>query len=119
MSGLRLVRLINTRSLDIAKREVKNDNKMCLYGTGEYWTGFERSAYFLSRLFPDADAFIVNNPAYPFAIVGVSVSARDFKKYMSAHTALRRHDDYLEYEVTPFTPTEYGGWHTRKVKSFI
>lgn len=116
--GVKLIRLINTQSLDIAKREIKNANKMCLYRTGEYWHGFEHSAYFLARLFPEATAFVVNNPNYPFAIVGISVLDADFKKYQRNHDAIRRKEDYIEYEVTPFVPLEYGDWHTKKVKLF-
>ncbi len=114
--GVKLVRLINTRALDIAKREFKNEDKMCLYGTGEYWTGFERSAYFLAQLFPGLEPFVINHVAYPFSIVGVSVSAEDFRKYMREHIACKRQENYLEYTVEPIIPEEYGHWHTSKVK---
>ncbi len=116
--GIKLVRLINTQSLDIAKKESKNRDKMCLYKTGDYWHGFEHSAYFLSRIFPKAKAFVVNNPNFPFAIVGISVHASDFKKYQKQHLSVRRKEDYIEYEVTPFSPLEYGDWHIRKTKLF-
>ena len=116
--GVKLVRLINTQSLDIAKREIKNNNKMCLYRTGEYWHGFEHSAYFLARIFRKASVFVVNNPKFPFAIVGISVHTTDFEKYQQKHDAIRRKEDYIEYEVTPFAPLEYGNWHTKKVKFF-
>ncbi len=116
--GVKLMRLINTQSLDIAKRENRNANKMCLYRTGEYWHGFEHSAYFLAKIFPRAKAFIVNNPDYPFAIVGISVLDTDFKKYQQKHDAIRRKEDYIEYEVTTVAPLEYGNWHTKKVRTF-
>ncbi len=116
--GVKLMRLINTQSLDIAKRENKNANKMCLYRTGEYWHGFEHSAYFLACIFPKAESFIINNPNYPFAIVGISILDKDFKKYQLKHDAISRKEDYIEYEVAPFTPLEYDDWHTKKVKLF-
>ncbi len=116
--GIKLMRLINTQSLGIAKREIKNVNKMCLYRTGEYWHGFEHSAYFLARIFPKAAAFVVNNPNYPFAIVGISVLDTDFKRYQRNHDAICRKENYIEYEVTPFVPLEYGDWHTKNVKLF-
>lgn len=47
--GVRLVRLINTQALDIAKREFKNDDKMCLYGTGEYWHGLNIQRIFFQE----------------------------------------------------------------------
>ncbi len=116
--GLRLVRLINTQSLDIARREFKNEERMCLYGTGGYWTAFERSAYFLSRIFPDLEAFVVNNPDYPFAIVGLSVTDKKLKQYMKTNVAHRHYVDYLEFVVNPCQSQEYGGWHTKKVSDF-
>ncbi len=116
--GVKLMRLINTQSLAIAKRENSNSNKMCLYRTGEYWHGFEHSAYFLSQIFPKAESFIVNNPNYPFAIVGASILDSEFKKYQQDHDAVSRKGDYIEYEVAPFIPVEYGDWHTKIAKSY-
>ncbi len=116
--GVKLMRLIETRSLAIAKKENTNANKMCLYRTGEYWHGFEHSAYFLARIFPKAESFIINNPNYPFAIVGISILDKDFKKYQLKHDAISRKEDYIEYEVAPFVPLEYGDWHTEKVNPY-
>ena len=116
--GVKLVRLINTQSLDIAKREIKNTDKMCLYGTGDYWTGFEQSAYFLTRIFGNLESFIVNNPNYPFAIVGVSVPEKKLKQWMKTHFASRQGTDYLEFPVNEVDRHKYGEWHTKKVKDF-
>ncbi len=116
--GIRLVRLISTKSLDIAKRETKNKDKMCLYGTSDYWTGFEQSAYFLTRIFGNLESFIVNNPNYPFAIVGVSVPEKKLKQWMKTHSASRQAADYLEFSVNEVDRQTYGEWHTKQVKDF-
>ena len=116
--GVRLVRLINTKSLDIAKREVNNTDKMCLYGTGGYWTAFERSAYFLTRIFGNLELFIVNNPNYPFAIVGVSVPEKKLKQWMKTHFASRQDADYMEFTVNEVDQQKFGKWHTKKVNDF-
>ncbi len=116
--GLRLVRLINTQAMDIARREAVNIDRMCLYGTGEYWHGFEHSAYFLNRIFPDLESFVVNHPEYPFSIVGVSVPLKSFRRYMTDHTAARRSEDYMEFEVSSASHREYGEWHHKKVKEY-
>ncbi len=117
-SGVRLMRLINTRSLEIAKRENRNDSKMCLYGTGGYWTGFERSAYFLSRIFPGLESFMVRNPDYPYAIVGMSISDTQLKQYMNTHGASHQLIDYVEFDIIPCKPQDYSKWHNKKVKYF-
>ncbi len=117
-SGVRLVRLINTRALDIARREAANRDRMCLYGTGEYWHGFEHSAYFLSREFPDLESFVLNHPSHPFPIVGVSVPLKAFRRYMADHAVVRTAEDYLEYPATTFAPLDYGTWHRKMVDEY-
>ncbi len=115
--GLRLLRLISTQSLDIARRELENGGAMRLYGTGGYWTAFERSAYSLSRLFPELEAFVVNHPASPFSIVGVSVDDARLRRYMKSHPVRSRGADYLEFPASPFRAEAYGRWHASKVRS--
>lgn len=118
--GIRLCRLLDTQALDIARRETKNDDRMCLYSTGDYWVGFEHSAYFLHHLFPSSELFVLNHPDYPFSIVGVSVPTNKFKKYMKEHIAHRKQEDYLEYPISrPFVRRDYGHWHSERVKSFM
>ncbi len=117
--GIRLVRLINTRLLDIVKEENRNDGLMCLYGTGSYWNCFERSAYHLNRLFPKLKPYVLNHPQYPFPILGVSVPEKDFRRYIKEHNSLRRGDDYLEFTVSPTDKKAYGAWHTKEVNDFM
>ena len=114
--GIKLVRLINAQSFDIACREASNSNKMCLYRTGSYWHGFEHSAFFLTRLFPKAETFVVHHPDLPTGIVGSSISAKIFQRYQQQYRAVCSETDYIEYEVKPLMPSEYGEWHTQHVK---
>ncbi len=117
-SGVRLMRLITTQSLEIAKRESGNGNKMCLYGTGDYWTCFEHSAYFMSRIFPDLKSFVVTHPDYPYSIVGLSVPDKQLARYMKMHSAHRKSDDYLEFEMDASPTNDFPHWHAEKVKEF-
>ena len=91
---------------------------MCLYGTGDYWTGFEQSAYFLTRIFDNLESFIVNNPNYPFAIVGVSIPEKKLKQWTKTHMASRQGADYLEFSVDEVDRQTYGKWHTKQVKDY-
>lgn len=116
--GVRWMQFVNTQSLDIAKHEHKNNDRICLYGTSGYWTSFEHSAYFLSRIFSNLESFVVNHPEYPFAIVGVSIPDKELKKRMCSSVLNRHGVDYMEFAVSPSTLREYGDWHTRKVKDF-
>ncbi len=118
-SGVRLIRLINTRLLDIVKREETNRDTMCLYSTGAYWHGFEHSAYFLSRIFPDFESLVLNHPAYPFPIVGVSVPTKEFMKYKSKHEAICSKEDYVEFKVDLINTKEYSAWHQKMVDQYL
>ncbi len=118
-SGVRLMQLIQTRMFDIVKHEYKNGEKMCLYGTGEYWTGFEHSAYFLKKLFPRIKSFVLNHPEFPFPVVGVSVSNDDVRRYALRHGSLHKKSaDYMEFHMPSFDTKDYGDWHTEEVKTF-
>ncbi len=118
-SGIRLMRLIDTRILDIARRESGSSDRLRLYGTGGWWTAFDRSAYALSRLFTDLDSFVVNPPGAPFTVVGLTVSEKSLKRYMKKHPALRQDIDYLELAAEPFGEKDYEIWHKGVVKGFM
>ena len=62
--GIRLMRLMETRLLDIIRQEHSNRNCIHLYGTGEYWTAFEQSAYLLCRIFPGNAISVITHTAY-------------------------------------------------------
>ncbi len=118
-SGIRLMRLIDTHILDIASREIDNPDRLRLYGTGGYWTAFDRSAFQLSRIFHDLDSFIVNPPGAPFTVVGLTVSEKDLKRYMKKNPALRQSVDYLEFAMETYGQEEYHIWHSKIIKGFI
>lgn len=117
--GIRLLRLINTQSVEIAKRELENGDRMCLYCTGQYWVAFEHSAYFLKQFFPKAEVFTICNPNYPFTIIATCVTVRTFNRYMLNHTAICRRDDYVEFSVSPLVTRQYGDWHARNVDELM
>ncbi len=114
--GVRLVRLINTRIHEIVDREVLNDSKIRLYSTGEYWNGFDRSAYLLSRIFPNLESFVVNLPGCS-AVIGVSVPDKVLRKYLKG-TSLSTAGEYLEIDTQSIDSADYGSWHDKKVSSF-
>ncbi len=116
--GIRLMKLIDTRLSAIAKGERHNDNKMCLYGTGEYWVAFDHSAYQLKRLFPDLKIFVVNHPLYPFTVVGASIPDVQLNTYRRKNMCHKSGADYLEYAVDAIDTANYSDWHSNEVRSF-
>ncbi len=113
------MRLINTRSLEIARRESRNIDRMCLYGAGGYWTGFERSAYFLCRIFPQLESFVVKHPEHPDSIIGVSVSDRELKRLSRNAKLSHSGMDYLEFLAEPIESSAYLRWHDTKVHGLL
>ncbi len=109
-SGVRLVRLIRTQLYDIVKREFVNNDRVCLYSTGEYWVGFERSAYFLKKAFPRLKTFAVNGHGFSRGVVGVSVHERDVRKLAGEYTVCDRTRDYVEMVVGRYNIMEYIEW---------
>ncbi len=117
-SGVRLLRLINTRIHEISLKELRNSDRLCLYGTGGYWTAFNRSAYLLSKAFPTLPSFVVTPPGSPSSVVGVSVPEKDLKKYMKTHLVDCQDVDYMEFSAGSIDLKGCDAWHTRVVQDF-
>ncbi len=145
-SGLQLIGLIQSRLADIVRRETKNERKslsecelksgavcasnsgiksksadgavMRLYSIGGYWLGFERSAYMLSKAYPEAESIVVNHPEYPFPVVGVSVSVETLRRYLALRDIRYPSIDKVEVPMEDVDEKEFMKWHKRMVKEF-
>ena len=62
-----LKRLIETRMVEILRKEQGNRKYIRLYGAGEYWHAFEESACQLSRIFTECETALtdLHPAAYP------------------------------------------------------
>ncbi len=117
-SGILLMRLINTRILDIARLESSDGSRLRLYGTGGWWTAFDRSAFALSRFFPRAESLVVTPPGCPFSVVGLTVSDRQLKKFMKDRRAVVEDVDYVEFEGETLDSDAYDNWYNKIVKTY-
>ncbi len=117
-SGIRMIRLIETKIHEITQQEAANNNKICLYSTGDYWMAFERSAFLLKRIFPNLKAFVINHPGFLVPVVGVSLPDEQLKAYGRKHTIARPETDYAEITASPFDKFLYGDWHNNEVRAF-
>ncbi len=114
-SGARLSDLIQNGICEIVKSEsVDGSPRMCLYDIGEYWVGFERSAYLMTRIIPNSDSFLVNYPGYPFAVVGISIPAEALRSYLRSRDIRYPSSGHLEILGLPFEPQDYAKWHKRQ-----
>ena len=67
-----LKRLIETRMVEILRKEQGNRKYIRLYGAGEYWHAFEESACQLSRIFTECETALFRHKDYPFPVVMVT-----------------------------------------------
>lgn len=117
-SGIRLMRLMDTRLPEIIRMERKNERRVCLYGTGDYWTAFEQSAYQLCRLFASNDISMATHPEYPFPVVMVSIPDDELHAFAEHHLFCRDLPDYKEILVARIIPEQYRIWHQKAIRKF-
>ena len=118
-SGIRLMRLMSSQLSQIINKELKNETRICLYGTGEYWTAFEKSAYMLSLLFPTSDISIVEHQEYPFPVVLASISDDELNVYGTNHIFSHESLDYKELLTLEIQDNQYWNWHQQQVVEFM
>ena len=54
----------------VLKKELHNENRVNLYGIGEYWVAFEKSAYLLKQMIQKEDAPVVLHlKEHPFPVI--------------------------------------------------
>ena len=114
-SGIRLMRLMDTRLLEIVRKEHSSEKHIHLYGTGEYWVAFEQSAYLLYRISSESIVSVVKHAAYPFPVVMASIPDEELQAYAKRHILKRDEADYKEL-IAPDVPAEqYRTWHRQEV----
>jgi hypothetical protein B2_05335 len=113
------MRLVDTRLMEIVRREQDNINSIHLYGTGEYWAGFEQSAYLLCRLFKAPAISVLTHPDYPFPVVMASIPDSELNAYVRRHPL--KHDDaeYKQLIATEISAAQYSRWHRNEIQQFL
>ena len=62
--------LLQKSSKTIMKREYDNENRVHLYGVGQYWAAFDKSAYLLEKMTnEESDTTVLHFKDYPFPIL--------------------------------------------------
>ena len=111
-----LVTLLRERIGEITRREAEGRPLIHLYGVGEYWVAFERSAYRLRRLFPRAMTTPMRFVGHPFPLVMVSVTDAELRAYTRLHLFQREGDDYGRLAAPDRPLSGYPAWHKRQTK---
>jgi len=115
--GLRLMEFLETRQKSILEREADNLNNVYLYGMGNYWVAFERSAYLLCRLFPQSGTSVIRFASFPFPVVMASVADWDLSGYPRKQVSEALSDDFRRLSAPSLCPSRYVRWHRAAVCS--
>jgi len=109
---------MNTHMPEIIRREHRNVKSIHLYGTGEYWSAFEQSAYLLYKIFSTNDISVITSRVYPFPIIMATISDEALCAYAKSHIFTCDKIDYKELLATEITVKDYHKWRKREIKVF-
>ena len=114
-----LKRQIETRMVEILRKEQGNGKYIRLYGAGEYWHAFEESAFQLERLLRKGETTLLSHKNYPFPVVMVSILDSELRTYIRQHIPVCDRLDYKKLLVAELSVAEYRAWHENAVKEFL
>lgn len=114
-SWARLRQFLIANHLSIVAREVTNENAVHLYSFGNWWLAFDRSAFQLSAIFPDAGTTVLNFQGSPSPVLMVSVSDDSLSKIVGKHSARAVSPEHIVLYVNKLNSGEYRLWHSRKL----
>ena len=112
----RVTTLLEGRLRQILRKERDNENRVHLYGVGEYWVAFERSAYLFEQL--DAKAatpVVMHLKDYPFPIVMHAAHYTRVDALCRHHVMSRRTMEYLQLLTRPMDSGSYNRWYRKQV----
>lgn len=104
--------LLAKDSKTIMKRENINGNRVHLYGVGQYWAAFDKSAFLLEKMTKEnCGIVILHLKDHPFPILMYCVHYEKVKdlcrKYMTAKKGL----EYLQFITHPADEESYYEWY--------
>lgn len=114
--GVRLMTFLSTHQEKILAREKENERFIHLYGLGNYWVAFERSAYQLYRLFPQSETSIIRFVTYPFPVVMAAVTDIELRAYSRRHILRNAEPDYRVLATSAISFDRYREWHRTEVE---
>lgn len=108
--------LLEKESVNILKRENVNENLVHLYGVGEFWAAFDRSAFLLEQMTnQDSDAAILRLKDYPFPVLMYCVHYEKVKDLCRHHIMKKKGLEYLQFLTHPIDSDSYNKWYREYV----
>lgn len=105
-------RLLQKSSKTIMQREGGNENRIHLYGVGQYWAAFDRSAYLLKIMTNNEnDTITLRCKGYPFPILMYCSHYEKVKDLCRKHVMAKQTPDYLQLVTHPIDQHSYKRWY--------
>lgn len=104
----------NTKT--IMTRENTNENRVHLYGIGQYWAAFDKSAFLLEQMTNrNSDVAILHLKDYPFPILMHCVHYEKVKDLCRKHVMAKQSLEYLQFLTHPIDSKSYNKWYREYV----
>ncbi|MGM9741403.1 MAG: hypothetical protein ACI3ZP_12430 [Candidatus Cryptobacteroides sp.] len=91
-------------------QELDNKDSIHLYSIGEYWRTFDKSAYALSLILPDAESTLLTVRDYPFPVLMVSAHYEVVNRLLFTKVVAKRNPDYIHLITKPIDREAYRRW---------
>lgn len=104
--------LLQKSSKTIMKRENDNENRIHLYGVGQYWAAFDKSAYLLEKMTNEkSDTTVLRFKDYPFPILMYCLHYDKVKDLCHKHIMAKQNPDYLQLMTHLIDTKSYNKWY--------
>lgn len=104
--------LLQKSSKTIITRESTNENRVHLYGVGQYWAAFDKSAFMLEKMaHEDSYVTTLRLRDYPFPILMYCVHYEKVKDLCRRYTMTKRGLEYLQLVTNPINAKSYSRWY--------
>lgn len=106
-----------TRDLkNILKKELRNENRVNLYGVGEYWVAFEKSAYLFKQMTHEKDEPIVLHiKGHPFPVIMHNIHYLQVDDMCRKHIMAKKGLEFLSFVTKPIDDNSYSKWYRKYV----
>ena len=96
----------------VLKKELHNENRVNLYGIGEYWVAFEKSAYLLKQMIQKEDAPVVLHlKEYPFPVIMYNIHYHRVDDMCRKHIMAKKSVEFLQFVTHPIDDNSYTQWY--------
>ena len=97
---------------NILKKELHNENRVNLYGVGEYWVAFDKSAYLLEQMTQEDDApMVLHIKEHPFPLIMYNIHYHMVDDICRKHIMAQKSLEFLQLVTHPIDDNSYAKWY--------